>query len=432
MHRSSARIAVSLTLLVAALDAPAQDVRLYGDIRARIEGALYADDNALRAYRDFNAINDRGGIARAGEAGFLNTSEDRYRLAGRVRVGLLAQLGSSLKMDMRLASGNLRSPVSTNQTLGNYGARWTVNIDKAALLWNPLSAAADRELDVRFGRFTNPFVAQSEMVWDNDVTFEGVSATYALDLFGKDQARMERGLFLTLGAFPLQEVELSGADKWLFGAQLGGELALGTQSRLRMTAAYFDYENITGVRNAFDSQASDFTAPRLLQKGNTLFDIRNDADPSTNLFALAGEYRLVGANVALDIGFGATHVVFGVECVANIGWDAADVRARTGLALDERTEGYEATVTVGRPTLDAPWHWRAFLGYRYLERDAVLDGFTDSELHLGGTDAKGYQIGLDLGVSRRAWLRLRYLAAGEIDGPPLDIDLWQLDLNGQF
>jgi hypothetical protein len=186
------------------------------------------------------------------------------------------------------------------------------------------------------------------------------------------------------------------------------------------------------VRNSPDSQAFDFTAPRFVQKGNTLFDIRNDADPSTNLFALAGEYRLLSANFALDLGFDTTHVVLGGEYVANVGWNAARVQARTGLALDARTDGYEASVTVGRPTLAALGHWRAFLSYRYLQRDAVLDGFTDSELHLGGTDLQGYLVGFDVGLSRGAWLRLRYQTASAIDGPPLGIDVWQLDLNGQF
>ena len=54
--------------------------------------------------------------------------------------------------------------------------------------------------------------------------------------------------------------------------------------------------------------------------------------------------------------------------------------------------------------------------YRYLERDAVLDAFTDSDFHLGGTDAKGYQLGFDLGLSRGAWLRLQ-VSDSERDRP---------------
>lgn len=409
-----------------------RDVRLYGDARSRAEGTLYAEDNARNNYLNFNVVNEQGGIGKAGVAALMNTTEDRNRLVGRLRTGANVQLGNSFALDFRLAGGNARSPVSTNQTLGNYGGRWEFNIDKAAVLWNPVSAGRDRELDLRVGRFSNPFVSINELVWDNDLTFEGASATYAMDLFGNNSGRMERGLFLTVGAFPLQEVELSTDDKWLYAAQLGTEFTFGESARLRIAAAYFDYENVTGIMNSFDSRIFDYTAPRFLQKGNTLFDIRNDADTSTNLFALAGDYKIANANVLLDLGFGRTHVMIGAEYVKNIGWDRQDVAARTGMLIDERVEGYDASVIVGQPTLAALWDWRAFMAYRYLERDAVLDAFADSDFHLGGTDAKGYQLGFDLGLSRGAWLRFRYLTANEIDGSPLGIDVWQLDLNGQF
>lgn len=411
-----------------------KDVRLYGDVRARAQGELYASDNAIDAYPNFSAINDAGGTGRAGEAALLNTTEDRTRMVGRVRAGLTAQLGNSFNLDVRLASGNLRSPVSTNQTMGNYGGRWEVNVDRAAVIWNPINTDQDREIDFRFGRFSNPFVSIGELVWDSDLTFEGISATYALDLFGNEPGRMERGLFVTLGAFPLQEEELSTDDKWLYAGQLGTQISFGSRSRLRLTGGYFEYDNITGTRNSFNSNLLDFTAPGFLQKGNTLFDIRSDSDRSTQLFALAGEYKLVNANVWLDLGFGSTYVTVGGEYVKNIGWDKDEVFRRTGgeIVRDERTEGYEVAVIVGQPAVVNLWDWRAAVSYKYVQRDAVLDAFTDSDFHLGGTDAKGYQLTFDLGLSRGTWLRLRYLTANEIDDPPLGIDVWQLDLNGAF
>jgi hypothetical protein len=269
-------------------------------------------------------------------------------------------------------------------------------------------------------------------VWDNDLTFEGISATYAMDLFGNRPDRMERGLFLTVGAFPLQEVELSTDDKWLYGGQLGTEFTFGEDTRLRFAGGYFYFDNVTGVRNTFESTLFDYTAPPFLQKGNTVFDIRNDNDNGTDLFALAGKYELANASLWLDMGFGDMHVTIGGEYVKNLGFDSQDVFDRTGRWVPERTDGYEFAVTVGRPNVSALWSWRAFMSYRYLQTDAVLDAFTDSDFHLGGTDAKGYQLGFDLGLSRGAWLRLRYLTANEIDAPPLGIDVWQLDLNGSF
>jgi hypothetical protein len=62
----------------------------------------------------------------------------------------------------------------------------------------------------------------------------------------------------------------------------------------------------------------------------------------------------------------------------------------------------------------------------------VLDAFTDSDFHLGGTDAQGFVLRGDYGLGKNVFLSLRYLSANEIDGPPLGIDVVQLDLNGQF
>lgn len=303
-------------------------LRLYGDVRARSEGDLYASDNATNAYLNVNAVNDAGGIGAAGINALLNTTVDRNRLVGRMRLGVTAQLGNSFSADVRLASGDQRTPVSTNQTLGDYGRRWQVTVDRAALSWNPVNADRDRELDLRLGRFANPFVSYNEMIWDNDLSFEGVSATYALDLFGRMPERMERGLFLTLGAFPLQEVELSSDDKWLYGAQLGTELPFSDAARVRFAVGYFTYDNITGVRNTtLDSNVFDYTAPQFVERGNTLFDIRLSSDPSQseNLLALAGKYELANANILFDLDFGDTHVMIGGEYVKNLGWKTDDV-----------------------------------------------------------------------------------------------------------
>ena len=76
--------------------------------------------------------------------------------------------------------------------------------------------------------------------------------------------------------------------------------------------------------------------------------------------------------------------------------------------------------------------WRASIGYRYLQRDAVLDAFNDQDLRLGGTDIKGFFIGAEYVVNPHVNARLRYLSGSQIDGPPLAIDVLMLDLNASF
>jgi hypothetical protein len=70
--------------------------------------------------------------------------------------------------------------------------------------------------------------------------------------------------------------------------------------------------------------------------------------------------------------------------------------------------------------------------YRYLQRDAVLDAFNDSDFHLGGTDAAGYTLKADYGLGKFLYASVRYMSASAIDDAPLGIDVIYLDVNGRF
>lgn len=406
-------------------------IRWSGDMRLRGQADLFASRNEPNTYFDYSAINQAGGIDRAGPDALLNTTEDRERLRARLRFGFDAQLGAGWSVGARLSTGNLAEPVSTNQTLGNYGRRYQTAADLAYLSWKGASASRRHQFEASAGRIDNPWLS-TDLVWDTDLTFEGVAGNYR---FGFDADEPGSHVFLTLGAFPLQEVERSSKDKWLYGSQLGVEWVFGGGHRLTFAAAYYDYQNIVGQRNTLDSTLLDYTAPEFMQKGNTMFDIRSDADPTTNLFALAADYKQVNGTLKAELQLAERmRFDFVADYVKNVGFDQAEIQARApelGI-VGARDQGYRAEIGLGSRTFDYGGAWRATLGYRYLERDAVLDAFTDSDFHLGGTDAKGYYAGFDYSFAPRVYLRFRYLSADAIDGPPLGIDVMQLDLNARF
>lgn len=405
-------------------------VRWSGDVRVREQSDLFASDNAPNAYNNVQAINDAGGIGKAGLGALANTTEDRYRLRARLRLGLDAELGRGWTVGSRLTSGNLRDPVSTNQTLGNTGFRYQTDIDLAYANWSGTSSDQRHTLNFIGGRIPNPWQSY-DLVWDPDLTFEGIATSYRMG-FTRD-ARSSHYAFLTLGAFPIQEVELSKDDKWLYGAQMGLDWRFDNGGRARASVAYYYYSNIVGRRNELDSKLLDYTAPQFVQIGNTLFDIRNDNDNDTNLFALATNYHLLNANFGLDWQLSSTYKLSVTgEYVKNIGYDRQQVLAHTGLDLKPRDVGYLGEISFGNSVMAQPGAWRVALGYRYLENDAVLDAFADSDFHLGGTNASGYIISADVSLTERVFARLRYLSANEIIGQPVGIDVLQLDLNAQF
>jgi hypothetical protein len=120
------------------------------------------------------------------------------------------------------------------------------------------------------------------------------------------------------------------------------------------------------------------------------------------------------------------------DIVKNIGFNRGEILRRTGRDIDPKTLGYQARLTVGRREMLTRNDWQVYAAYKYLERDAVLDAYTDSDFRMGGTDAKGYILGANWGIDKGTWLGLKWLSADPISGPPLKIDVLQVDLNARF
>lgn len=383
-----------------------QRLKLSGDIRIRFEEDLFDEGNG-----DFLKPDNTSQL--------MNSKVDRTRFAIRARLALEARVTDELIAGIGLATGSANNPVSTNSTMGDSLNKKNFLVDRAYLKWSP----EDSSLTVWGGRFANPWF-YTDLVWDQDVNFEGVAVKYAPRLTS------EWGLFLNAGAFPLQDVELSEKDKWLFGVQAGVEYKVPDSYTARLGVAFYDYENTEGEVNPAGQNVNDWTAPQFQQKGNTLMDI----DPSDSIkTAYASEFRELNLTGTLDLAFWhPIHIVLLADYVDNLGFDQAEVNARTDSDVKKETEGYQLGVSVGNQKVQNLWDWKTHFYYKYLESDAVMDAFTDSDFHLGGTNAKGWIIGGDLGVAKNTWIAARWLTANEISGPPLSIDVLQLNVNSRF
>jgi hypothetical protein len=349
-----------------------------------------------------------------------------------LRVDLAAHVTPNVTAKLGFSTGNMSDPISMNETLASYGRRMNFSVQNASIDWALRNERATRGFDLDAGRFDNPFLTTS-LVFDEDLSFEGVAGKVAFDVMNRDAEGLQPGVSLLLGAFPLEEVERASDDKWLYAGQIGIEAPIGARNAVRFGAAYYGFRNIVGLRNAFTSELNDYTAPALFGRGNTVFDIRNDGDTTTNLYALAADFELASFTTQLDFGvFGDNRLQITADYVENRGFDQLEVEERAERVVEPRTKGRQLELSIGRREPHEPGDWRVFAAYRYLERDAVLDAFTDSDFGLGGTDTEGYIVGFDIGVTHNAWVTTKVLSSNEIDGPPLSIDVLQLDLNTRF
>ncbi|MDD5035533.1 MAG: putative porin [Methylococcaceae bacterium] len=450
-------------------------IKPYFDLRLRGADDMFDSRNAQ--YYDWLTINKDGGLsqAQAKNEAFQNTRIDRFRLRERFRIGFDAQLTEGLTAGVRFATSNQFNPVSNNQTLGNTGQSWTFALDRAYLQYDFVDSTGNDWFSLYGGRIPNPFVS-TDVVYDPDLSFEGFAGTFRLNL-GRDDPKVKsyhlpnaigragvnlgpqhpNSVFATMGIFPIQEVNFTSSDKWLMGGQLGADWLVGDESRLKFATSYYDYQNITARRNSYESLQFDWTAPQFMQKGNSLVainDSKNQPGCSSGvlgsqnvcLVGLASEFKIVNATLMYDYShFAPIHAMLTLDYAKNIGFNRKKILQQFGDNIAPRTDAYQARLDLGRTELKHFKDWNLFFAYRYVERDAVLDAFTDSVFHLGGTDAKGWVVGAQYGLANNTWLNLRWFNTDWIDGPAdgatfvstssrrhLIIDTLTVDLNAKF
>jgi len=418
-------------------------IKWEGDLRLRYQSDQHADSNTDPLAYIFATL---GGSTRA--PGFLaadnlrgataNTEEDRNRLRLRARLGMLARVSEEWSAGIRLATGSETDRVSTNQTLGQDFNKYAFHVDRAYVKYDPAEW-----LSLSGGRIPNPWFS-TDLVWDEDLSFEGVAATFK-PVLAEGAVRP----FLTVGAFPIRESNpTASGSRWMQGVQAGARLKLGHRSQLALGAALYRFDGIEGKLEAdpalnFVPEFGQYEYGRgLRQKGNTLFYTdRNRTDGTApNIWGLASRFRPLNLTASLDLAhFDPVHVILTADYVKNTQFDRNEMQRRTGLRIaDGKDYGYQYRVTVGMPKLENLHDWQASFSYRYLGSDAVLDAFTDSDFGLGGTNMKGYQLAFQYGVQQNAWLGLRWLSAESIDSFAPNtayryaVDVLQADVNVRF
>jgi hypothetical protein len=395
-----------------------------GDIRLRYENDSFSSNNAPVV-----ALNNT-----VRNANIANSTEDRNRFRLRARLGADLEVNDWLKGGLRLTTGTLTDPVSPNQTEEVGKGKYTVGLDRAYLAALPLPW-----LSVQGGRFSNPFVS-TDLLWDPDLAFDGAAATFT------PKFNDTWSSFTTVGAFPIEETQSSevnkAKDKWLYALQTGIKWQAQNRSTAKLGIAYYDYQNVEGQSNPAGLDTLSGTVPAFRQKGNNTFNINtlNGGLLGANNIALASQFELVNLTGQIDLlTFDPVHVTLTGDYVKNIGFDANEIFKRTGNRYKEENEGYQMRLDVGHNSFNGgastevkPNDWQVSLAYKRLEADSVLDAFTDSDFHLGGTDAKGWLVGGNYAIDKNAWVSARYFSADEISGPPLSIDVLLIDFIAKF
>ncbi|MGC1301288.1 MAG: putative porin [Caulobacteraceae bacterium] len=452
-------------------------IQISGDVRLRDEYDLYSKRNAndiinfaalnANGPTDINPATNPTGIP------LLNTTENRdNQLIVRARLDILANPSPWVTADIRLASGQSNSPVSTSQILGGGLTKKDIWLDRAYIDLHP-----EPWLGATLGRMPNPFFS-TDLVFDDDLNFDGASAHGAVNV------PHVKGLSLaaTGGAFLIDYPDANFPDeseqkagtrvKWMFASQVVADWQT-SRFNWRTGVAYYQYQYDRGLLSdpcatytGLTQCSTDFTAPAFMQKGNTLFLIRDivpdpNAQPGATaepeLAGLLFDYNILNLTTAFDLKVdNDRHLLMVADFARNVAYSHKDAcrYGEAGLPVNNIIAATAADTDVCAPGTTAQFKsgpnawmlratygdlepfsfgkWSFTAGYKHIAADSMPDAFTDADFHLGGTNAKGYFLIATFGLLDGSNLQARWFSADEVSGPPLSIDVGQIDINARF
>ncbi len=289
----------------------------------------------------FESINEEG-------------KDDRYRNRIRARLGFTEKVNDDFDVVFRLATSepfasDKGDPISTNQTLDDAFSKKTIWLDQAYFKWSP----AKTGLNVFGGKMPTPFyrVGNNQLIYDDDLTPEGMALKYTLPLGENDE------LFVNGGGFWVNEVS-DGADTSLWGIQGGLKHKFADKSTLTGGVSNYVYGNI------------QYSGPLV----GTGFQGNSNADDKYiskyNLLEAFGEYSFTLGKTPATV-FGSYVNNTSAATSQDTGWL---VGGRFGKCKN-------------------PGSWEILYDYRDIEADAVLGVFTYSDFIGGGTNGRGHEIG---------------------------------------
>ena len=445
----------------------------FGDIRFQDQSNFYSKSN-FSPYIDYATFNNTGPIdinpgTSQNVIPFLDTQTDRLnQLVLRARFGGRFQVNDQVAMTVRLATGADDGPDSTTQLLGADSTKKTIWLDQAFLSLTPAKWAS-----LQLGRAPDEFM-HTDLVFSDNLNFDGAQATVSQPFI--DQ---QLSVFGTAGIIPLGYVssnfpnytapgnisdvavgEPKTADhtQWLFALQGGTHFKpLNGSWSANGAVSFYDFDNVAGelsppcdVSEGQKQCSTDSTRPAYMQKGNTLFFIRdilpNPASPNNfaqpQFVGLAYNYHVIDATWDAETTlFGDIQGQLAADYARNLAYDPAKILANPLIHLATNINGatyrsgpnaflIKATLGTANPSNRGDWFLTA--GYKYIEPDAVMDAFNDYDFHLGGTNAKGYFILGGYYFAKNSWADARWYSSNQVYNFPLAIDVLMLELNTRF
>ncbi|MHC8368095.1 putative porin [Pseudomonas sp. ZT5P21] len=324
--------------------------------------------------------------------GVPNTGDqDRQRI--RVRLGAYTAINPQVDTGIRIATGSDNDPRSTNQSLDNNFTKKDIWLDQGYVDYHP---DAIKNLHLIGGKMPQPWVSMGDIIWDSDISPEGLALTYKYPLGGSTE------LFGSAGHFTLKDnVDGEGKqfrhDLRLYSGQLGARFAITDNLKMTLGGSLYAYDNDNDISNTCAANTC-----RLAINGNT-------ANEQFKLYEGFGQIDIGGLPMPLSL-YGQVVNNDDASNDQDMGWLAGVKTNVFGFGVD--------------------------YNYRDVQRNAVVGAFTDSDFANGFTGSRGSKLKVSYEIDKNFALGATYfLAESDYTNANLrdsKINTLQLDAEAKF
>jgi len=307
----------------------------------------------------------------------------RTRARVRARLGFDSRIVEGVKVGFGLATGVNKTlgtaigsdvsdgePRSTNWTLQNTFSKAPLMLDYGYIEYKPVGYAK-----MKIGKMKgNPVWNTTDILWDTDLNLDGAA------LFLTHTLTPELSLFLTPEFITIDESSTDSSDPSLFAIQPGANWKVNDRLSVKAAVAYYAFN--------IKDKVLDFNA-------------------GTNTGATTGlknSFEALNPSIELTISdlFGYSLGLFSDYVVNN--------------SSGEQNVGYAAGAKFGFAKVGDFGQWQVKYLRRWLETDAFVDAFPDSDSYSGKTNSHGDELVFEIGLTKNASFVLDYYAMNLIKG----------------
>ncbi|WP_235585165.1 putative porin, partial [Chlorobium limicola] len=368
-------------------NAEAVDWNWKGDIRYRYEST----------FKDTEANDDEH-------------SRDRHRM--RVRFGVYPWITEELSAGVQLSTGGDEF-TSRNETFDDAFIADDIKLNEAFIDYHPMFLNGDVNLILGKRDVAKTLVVMKDLVWDGDITLEGITLQYGKDADGKEKD----GVSAAVGYYILDEFNDNDLypDPYIFAGQLAytGEVSdLG----FKVGAGYYDYVD-------FDLDNYDNATKKSILGYSPLFDYTGKDYNIAEIFAS------VGGPITETIPW---------KVYGQYAFNTAENSVDNPNIDDDKRDAYLVGLQIGNAK--NPGQWAISGEYVSIERDAVTV-LTDSDRNNTlssstptgtSTDLEGFKLSASYHLVQNMTIGANYYHFNQIDSDDPTYHLFQADVVVKF